>query len=247
MQWKERGREELWDGGVTETGRGRKNWRLQDRAQRAAEEDAHTWNSGRTPLTLFFLCFFACAFNNYILQLWYKHLYSWCKIKNNKVFVWGHFLPTDFILFTELGMFHLKFQKRNLPVSFMLCNLRWMGPLFSFCTLECSWTSCVMLSIMNGIIYSIVSAPQQMLSGNLATSAAHSTLKCNMRGPSGLTPGEWQGFVTDTQPKFSLIPTNRLMTVYLLTHLCVCSFSIESVLLCFPRSTAPNFSVKIFF
>lgn len=74
---------------------------------------------------------------------------------------------------------------------------------------------------MNGIIYSIVSAPQRRPSGNLATSASHSTLKWgNMRRPRCFTPKEWQGFVTDT---FSLIPTNRLMPLYihLLTHLCI--------------------------
>jgi len=38
---------------VTERGGGRKNWRLQDRAERAAEEDAHAWSSGKTLLTLF--------------------------------------------------------------------------------------------------------------------------------------------------------------------------------------------------
>ncbi len=51
---------------------------------------------------------------------------------------------------------------------------------------------------MNGIIYSIVSAPTPWPFGNLATSAAHSTLKwSNMRGPGFLTPGERQGLVTD--------------------------------------------------
>lgn len=107
-------------------------------------------------------------------------------------------------------------SKRSSPARFTLRNLHWMPPLFSLDTLECSWTSCIIFSIMNGIISSIVSAPLRRPSGNLATGASHSSLKRegNMRRPTGLAPGEWQGFVSDALPKFWL--ANRSITFHLL-------------------------------
>lgn len=48
--------------GVTERGGGRRRWRLQDRAKRAAEEEAHTCDSGRTSFTNSYFCLCTVVF-----------------------------------------------------------------------------------------------------------------------------------------------------------------------------------------
>lgn len=137
---KERGREEGWKG----EWQGCRVRELEAVGQRTLSSSVR--NTHLTPGKIYFSLY--CIYKKY-------------KLSKNIVGVeWmSEFTVNGFDKLTTYFLI-LCIWNRFLLGGFMLYNLWWMRLLFRLKMLDCFWISCTLPSIMNGIIYSMVSAAQ---------------------------------------------------------------------------------------